>query len=326
MKKSIKLTLGLLGISAISAITVGSVISCSNNNSNLASNNNQDNKNSNNKSSSTNPNSSNDTNFIPYSELTKMVTKEQNFTAALANWTQRWKQLTSNRETYLKMITNDFNACLSYTTEFFNAHSNIKDDWFLSRYGHNWIASQSYSNVQISLNKNNSFDISYDCTDYIGYTNDKHVYPKVIEVTSKNYYDNITFIPFLYNLIPPRNDLNSTPLYYSGCYSNSGTYTYIPTVTILSESDFKTAPAEVFNFILPSENTQWINYIKEISNTNLSNTGCSAYGSGGPFGIMWCHIISRLFDYGLLYLISSYQNGINYGELSSPINRSYSGN
>ena len=85
MKKSIKLTLGLLGISAISAITIGSVISCSNNNTNLASNNNQDNKNSNNKSSSTNPNSSNDTSYIPYSELTKTVTKEPSFAAALAN-------------------------------------------------------------------------------------------------------------------------------------------------------------------------------------------------------------------------------------------------
>ena len=313
MKKSIKLTLGLLGISAISAITVGSVISCSNDSSMVSTNsNNSSNSNNTNKSSSTNPNSSNDTSFIPYSELTKTVTKEPSFAAALANWTNKWNQLTANPKTYLALITNDFNACLSDTTEFFNAHSNSKDNWLTNCY--DWICSESYSNVQISLNKNNTFNISYDSICYIGYIKNKISYQQVIKITSENNYTNLTFKPYIY-CIPDMNYSGSlltgglSSNMYAGEYITTGVYKYIPTVTILSKTYFSNAPKQTFP-----------NWLENEKNKTLNTTDNSPNAGQNFFPGNVAHIEIYIFNPYFPMLVSSYQNGMNFGELSSPNN------
>lgn len=325
MKKSIKLTLGLLGISAISAITVGSVISCSNDSSMVSTtSNNSSNSNNTNKSSSTNPNSSNDTSFIPYSELTKTVTKEPSFAAALANWTNKWNQLTSNKETYLKMITNDFNASLSDTTEFFNAHSNAKDNWLTNCYDR--ICSESYSNVQISLNKNNTFNISYDTTSYIGYIKNKIAYPQVIKITSKNNYTNLTFTPYLYKSLNSitwniNGPLNHGGSFYAGEFASGGTYTYCGKAIILSKVEYDNAPSQtLFN----SKMTNGQNLVQSLNINFKENLQDKDNNTGAKlFPLMYSNmVISPIFSgSGYLLLISSYQNGINYGELSLPNNK-----
>ena len=229
MKKSIKLTLGVLGISAISAITVGSVISCSNNNTNLASNNNQDNKNSNNKSSSTNPNSSNDTSFIPYSELTKTVTKEPSFAAALANWTNRWKQLTSNSETYLKMITNDFNAFLNYSTQEANS-----DPTWISKICNikNTAITQSFDSVNVFLNQNNTFNISFNLIAHFGYI-ENNKFSNGFDLIQKIKLLNATFKPYLFVYQYSSSNPNKQ-IVYSGEFMNSFDFDMIGSLSTIS--------------------------------------------------------------------------------------------
>ena len=318
MKKSIKLTLGLLGISTISAITIGSVISCSNNNTNLASNNNQDNKNSNNKSSSTNPNSSNNTSFIPYSELTKTVTKEPSFAAALANWTQRWKQLTSNSETYLKMITNDFNACLSLTTNFIN---NNPDDFFDNdaglSIGHGVLLHISFSNIQILLNKNNTFNISYDYILDFGYIKNNISYPNVFTVQAKDVISNLSFSPYLftknlsyYFYSATKGIMNPVYVLYAGeCISSGKFDVYVTNYVINHNEELSNAP----NWLI--EKSKAFNILK-ISNTNPEQNFIISKKYYDDISFIW----PIFLGWDAIDLISSYQNGINYGEFSFPNN------
>ena len=325
MKKSIKLTLGLLGISTISAITVGSVISCSNNNTNLASNNNQDNKNSNNKSSSTNPNSSNDTSFIPYSELTKTVTKEPSFAAALANWTQRWKQLTSNRETYLKMITNDFNACLSDFTKFTNTNPFLYNIYQNTLYGYDWLINNSYSNIHISLNKDNTFNISYDCTTNIGYKNDNISHPNVIQVVSTNKYSDVNFKPCLLHLfnlkyLTTSNTQNFS--FFCGEETNLGSCSYQLSLKILSNNFYDSSPDKAPECPGGEGNIKSVySFINQEKSKNLKNINspglCPYYISD----YIWPIFLGAIQRENGFFLISSYQNGINYGELSLQNNK-----
>ena len=318
MKKLINLTLGLLGISTISAITVGSVISCSNNNTNLVSNNNQDNKNSNNKSSSTNPNSSNDTSFIPYSELTKTVTKEPSFAAALANWTNRWKQLTSNSETYLKMITNDFNACLEQTYYFMkNNPGYFFDQEGPNTISHTVLLNISASNIQIVLNKNNTFNISYDSIINLGYIKNNKSYSNVVTIESEICISNISFSPYIFttnitNMFSSNNESYKNNDYYGGEYIKSAKFDlYLTRYVINNPQELNDAPnwliekSKAFNSTTISKSKPNIN--SEINNMTASQNECSFI----------------FFPFGSYYvsLISSYQNGINYGELSFANNK-----
>ena len=314
MKKSIKLTLGLLGISTISAITVGSVISCSNNNTNLASNNNQDNKNSNNKSSSTNPNSSNDTSFIPYSELTKTVTKEPSFAAALANWTNRWKQLTSNRETYLKMITNDFNACLEQTYYFMkNNPGYFFDAKGPGTISHTVLLNISPCNIQIFFNKDNTFNISYDFIVNLGYLKNNKSYPNVLTIEGENCLSNISFYPYIFttnitNMFSSNNESYKNNDYYGGEYIKSAKLDYYTIKKNINQtSEFNDAPPWLVNLA----NRATISKSKPNINHQISDM--TAYQNE-------CSFVFFPFGSYQVTLISSYQNGINYGELSFPNN------
>ena len=299
MKKSIKLTLGLLGISAISAITVGSVISCSNNNSNLASNNNQDNKNSNNKSSSTNQNSPNDTSFIPYSDLTKSVTKEPSFNAALTAWTNDWSKLTTNPETYLNLITNDFNACLSYSTNLMENNPNF--------FVHNEQLNKStFSCPQISLNKNNTFNITYNLVNNYGYLENNKSYANVFTIKYIIKLSNISFRPCLspnktyWSTSPSQSTIKEATL-FAGEYAFSGSISICINQFIINQkNEFNNAPKWIIN--------EYDNIKTPYSYTHDINSNSENLNLEGP-------IITIPINADI-YLINSYQNGINYGELS----------
>ena len=315
MKKSIKLTLGLLGISAISAITVGSVISCSNDSSMVSTNsNNSSNSNNTNKSSSTNPNSSNDTSFIPYSELTKTVTKEPSFAAALANWTQKWDQLTSNKETYLKMITNDFNACLQQTYYFMkNNPGYFFDQEGPGTISHTVLLTISPCNIQIFLNKDNTFNISYDSIINLGYLKNNKSYPNVVTIEFENCISNISFSPYIFttnitNTFSSYNGSQKNDVLYGGEYIESAKFDcYVIKKNINQTSEFNNGPSWLVHFANEaaiSKSKPTINY--EDNNIMASQNECSFIFF--PFGSYEVN------------LISSYQNGVNYGELSFPNN------
>lgn len=117
MKKSIKLILELLGITTISAITIGSVISCSNDNNN--SNNNSDSDVNVNQEGQTlsNPN----TKFIiPYTDLSTNIINDPttnkpytSYNDALSNWTSTFNNLTSTQTQYENVIYDTIQSYLS---------------------------------------------------------------------------------------------------------------------------------------------------------------------------------------------------------------------
>ena len=106
MKRFLKLTLGLLAIGSISAIAVGSVVSCSNDSSSKSdSTTSSSNKSS---SSTTSPTVS----TLEYSNLSKKVisnpTTQKPFTSysdALVNWQNTYNNLTSTQTGYENVIT-----------------------------------------------------------------------------------------------------------------------------------------------------------------------------------------------------------------------------
>ena len=105
MKRSLKLTLGLLAIGSISAIAVGSVVSCSNDSSSKS-----DSTTSSSKSSSSTASPTVST--VEYSNLSKKVisnptTQEPftNYSDALVNWQDTYKNLTSTQTGYENIIT-----------------------------------------------------------------------------------------------------------------------------------------------------------------------------------------------------------------------------
>ncbi|MBQ5492779.1 MAG: hypothetical protein IIT78_02780 [Mycoplasmataceae bacterium] len=119
MKKSMKLILGLLGITTISAITIGSVISCSNDN-NTSNNNSDSNSNVNvNEEGQTlsNPN----TKFIiPYTDLSTNVINDPttnkpytSYSDALSNWTSTFNNLTSTQTQYENIVYDAIQSYLS---------------------------------------------------------------------------------------------------------------------------------------------------------------------------------------------------------------------
>ncbi|MBQ5500673.1 MAG: hypothetical protein IIT81_00460, partial [Mycoplasmataceae bacterium] len=244
--------------------------------------------------------------------------KEPSFAAALANWTQRWKQLTSNKETYLKMITNDFNGCLSDFTKFTNTNPFVNTYQSLL-YSYDLLINNSYSNVQISLNKNNTFNISYDCTTNIGYKNNNVSYPNVIQVVSTNKYSNISFKPCLLRLFNLKYLLSSNKnfSFFCGEEANLGSYSYEYNVKILSNTLYtdwpNKAPEDPYG---EGDMKSLLSYLNQEKSVGSINSTSTYYKTDSIYPI-WLGTSMR--ENGI-FLISSYQNGINYGELSLPNN------
>ncbi|MBQ5492884.1 MAG: hypothetical protein IIT78_03310 [Mycoplasmataceae bacterium] len=305
MKKSIKLTLGLLGISAISAITVGSVISCSNDSSMVSTNSNNS-SNSNNTNKSNTSNKENTTNFIPYSELTKTVTKEPSFGAALTAWTNDWKKLTANPETYLNLITNDVNACLSYSSKLVNANptwiskiANIK----------NIAIEQSYKNVDVLLNKNNTFNISFTLIANFGYIQNDKFSSGFSFIYNINFL-NSTFKPYLFQL---QNINSSNQIVYGGEFMNSFNFNAKASISKLSSS-------------MPKNNaTTWVQKqyngsVMDLQTFNKKFYSNNFYNVKKPINIDYPDINYQSVNNPLTIslFVNSYNYGINFGKQIYP--------
>ena len=303
MKKSIKLTLGLLGISAISAITVGSVISCSNDSSMVSTNSNNS-SNSNNTNKSNTSNKENTTNFIPYSELTKTVTKEPSFAAALANWTNYWNKLTANPETYLNLITNDVNSCLNYSSELINKNPLIS---FGGDGQTNVTCTEKCNDVNISLNKNNTFNISFSFTSYIGYMENNKINPG-FELTLNLDYSNVKFMPYLLSKCTFAHSSNNQ-IVYGGEFMSTFTLNVQPSISklIISSNNSETRSLkQVYSFF---------------NKNDLFSSSDKSYSFDAPTQSLPSNIICLGIPVAHLgQFIDSFNNGMNFGKLTIPNN------
>ena len=304
MKKSIKITLGLLGITTISAITVGSVISCSNNSSMVSTN-------SNNSSSSNkqNTNQTNDTSFVPYSDLTKTVTKEPSFDAALADWTNKWNQLTANPKTYLALITNDVNACLSYSCKLTNEDPTSINIGSPKPYA-NFTLTQSFNNVNVSLNKNNTFNISFNLIANYGYMENKQINPG-FNISFNIDLINVTFKPYLFYLYNSAvsSSTSKSQIVYGGEFMNSYTFNIKASVSKLNS--------------MPNNNST--KYIKNIYSSRFQKYSSSPFNETSksdnnkiPFSSSPFIYSGDVYPWACGIYINSFNNGINFGKQIYP--------
>lgn len=298
MKTWKKVFVTLSSIALITTVPLA-IVSCSNN-ANLVS------KNSNNKNSNQ-TNNENSTNFVPYTDLTKTVTKEPSFNAALTNWTNKWKQLISNKETYLKMITNDLNTLLNYSTQEENS-----DPTWISTMCHikNTAITQSFDNVNVSLNQNNTFNISFNLIAHFGYI-ENNKFSNGFDLIQKIKLLNATFKPYLFVYQYSSSNPNKQ-IVYSGEFMNSFDFDMTGSLSTISS--------------LPNNNaTIWIKkYYEGYTKAFQSKKNCysflnETYTSSLP--ISSSSIIESPLQnpYNCGIYIDSYNNGINYGKQIYPV-------
>lgn len=209
MKKSIKLILGLLGITTISAITIGSVISCSNDND--TSNNNSGSNSEVNVNQEGQTLSNPNTKFIiPYTDLSTNIINDPttnkpytSYSDALSNWTSTFNNLTSTQTQYENIVYGAIQSYLSnkiLSATGFNGYFSFSI-WSNTENFTTTINDINYSintktqitKIQISFNnKNVNLSFNVNKTTYLMNDNTKTMYL----IGEGEYYINISNISF----------------------------------------------------------------------------------------------------------------------------------
>ncbi|MBO6022240.1 hypothetical protein J6P68_05490, partial [bacterium] len=152
-------------------------------------------------------------------------------------------------ETYLKMITNDFNACLEQTYYFMkNNPGYFFDQEGPNTISHTVLLNISASNIQIVLNKNNTFNISYDSIINLGYIKNNKSYSNVVTIESEICISNISFSPYIFttnitNMFSSNNESYKNNDYYGGEYIKSAKFDlYLTRYVINNPQELNDAP------------------------------------------------------------------------------------
>ena len=209
MKKSIKLILGLLGITTISAITIGSVISCSNDNEN--SNNNSDSNSNVNENEEGQTLSNPNTKFIiPYTDLSTNIINDPltnkpytSYSDALSNWTSTFNNLTSTQTQYENVVYDAIQSYLSNNTldaggldAYFSFPIQLNTENFtttINDINYSINTKTQFTKIQISFNnKNVNLSFNVNKTTYLMNDNTKTKYL----IGEGEYYSNTSNISF----------------------------------------------------------------------------------------------------------------------------------
>ena len=323
MKKSIKLILGLLGITTISAITIGSVISCSNDNDNSNNNSGSNSEVNVNEEGQTlsNPN----TKFIiPYTDLSTNIINDPttnkpyaSYSDALSNWTSTFNNLTSTQTQYENIVYDAIQSCFSN-----NNFNTLTNEYLLYVPGTftTTINDVNYSintksqitKIQISFN-NKNVNLSYNVneTTYLMNDNTKTKY-LIIESEESINTSNISFTPTITNSQSYIN--NNSNQYYFGGLEVTNTGNFILTGSLFENHALSDLSGmQDWELMLKNQlqnQKDNINLLQEIISYSNSQLVCGCKISLQTNSPSVCTL-----DYPPYQLIVTWNNGYNFGSI-----------
>lgn len=298
MRKSLKIGLGIFGVTTIGAISLASVISCSSKSNNDTTSS---------SASSSSSSSSNNLSYIPYSDLSTTVIKNGDsntpwtYATALASW-----QKIFSTYNYKNAVENAINS-------FFNDWSNYQNSFVKQDYESmnqnaendnlNYTSSLEISNTSIAYNSNGTFNLKFDIAQnnyWINTQNKKELlyakYSSSIIINGATFVASFDTLPTLYTF-------NTSSTNYGEITMESANLLQVNSASELIDNYHSLTSSEIINLINNNSSVKYQSSSQNIEKSNYSHEISSTTSSSDSFSF-----------------ISTYQNGIYYGEFQNSQN------